>query len=179
MTAKTKLRIKKLFVYDLWRYLLVISSVCLCCYISGKWAEGIAFVIAHLALRYKFDYQYHSKSHCMLLTNLIIWIGILKLVKISLSLLATIFMAFFVCWVGNEVQEKIFYSAEYVKILNSYNKMKNKTQYTDRQKAIIDGKAKGLKGESLINYVIGLGYDCSERTLAREVAKIKEIEGMA
>lgn len=65
--------------------------------------------------------------------------------------------------------------------INIKIEIKNDTEriYTDRQKAIIDGKAKGLKGEGLINYVIGLGYDCSERTLAREVAKLKEFEEMA
>ena len=107
MKTKTKVKIKFFIKRQLWQYILVLGSVALCCYIFNKWFEGIAFIIAHCTLRYEFKHQYHSKLHCMELTNFIIWTCIPISAPIAVSLLASIPIAFFICWIGNEEQEKI------------------------------------------------------------------------
>lgn len=120
MTPKNKLQIKLFFKRKLWQYLLVVGSVALCCYLTGKWFEGIAFCFAHCVLRYQFAYQYHSKSFCMQLTNFIIWTAIPTSQTIFVSLLFSIPLAFLVCWIGNEEQAKIEALARYRKLNKEY-----------------------------------------------------------
>lgn len=102
-----KLKLKLFFTRQVWIYLFHISSVCLCCYITNKWIEGISFVFAHCVLRYKFKYQYHSENHCCALTTFIIWTAISTIKNITYNLLFSIFIAFLICWAGDAVQEKI------------------------------------------------------------------------
>lgn len=100
------LKIRLFFHYQIWQYLLVIASVCLCSYLFNKWMEGIAFCIAHCVLRYKMNYVYHSKNFCIQLTLFIIWCCIPSVVSTNISLLASIPVAFLICWIGCVVQEK-------------------------------------------------------------------------
>ena len=100
------LKIRLFFCYQLWQYLLVISSICLCSYLFNKWIEGIAFCVAHCIIRYKMNYVYHSKNYCLQLTLFIIWCCIPTIAKTNISLLSAIPVAFLICWIGCVVQEK-------------------------------------------------------------------------
>lgn len=173
-----RLKIKVFLKYQLWKYLLVSISICSCCILCNRVLEGISFCVAHIVLRYKYDMQYHSPKHCLLLTNLIIWVCIPILFSVTKVLLYSIPIASLICWFGNEAQTKLHYKTKSYYFQNNYEKLKRSTEvhYTDRQQIILLAKAKGLKGEKLIDYVYSQGYDCSTRTLAREIKKIKELQ---
>lgn len=114
----------------------MLASVALCCYLTDKWLEGVAFVVAHLALRYKFRFQYHSKHHCFELTNFIIWASIPMTAPMEYSLLASIPIAFFVCWVGNEEQEKIWLAIQCRKLKQEIKDLKS--QLPQKQEFDVD-----------------------------------------
>lgn len=107
LTAKQKLYCELFFKKVIWHYILAFSSIFICSWLFNKWLEGIAFCIAHVALRYKFKYVYHNDNYCLLITNFIIWISISRATSLSISLLSTLLEAMAVCWVGCIIQEKI------------------------------------------------------------------------
>lgn len=123
LSVEKRFKLRIFIKYSLWRYLLVVASTALCCYLTGKWIEGIAFCCAHIVLRYKFRFQYHSKSHCLALTNFIIWACIPLSLPLAYSLLYSIPLAFFVCWIGNEEQEKIWLALQYRKLKNKVSEL--------------------------------------------------------
>lgn len=109
MTPEKRFKLNLFFRVQLWEYALVIFCICLCSYLFDKWLEGIAFCIAHCYIRYKMKYVYHSVNYCMLITLFIVWCCIPSIIGVNLSLLASIPIAIFVCWVGNKAEEsKVF-----------------------------------------------------------------------
>lgn len=102
MKVKTKLLVKKFIKYDLWHYALILACICLTAYILNKWIEAICFCAAHLILRPKFDKQYHNyvTQICLLITTNILFFGINSTLPVSVSLLSSIPVALFICWVG-------------------------------------------------------------------------------
>ena len=107
LSVKQKLHIELFFTRILWHYVFAFSSILICAWLFDKWIEGIAFCIAHTALRYKFKYVYHNDNYCILITNFIIWISISRATSLSISLLSTLLEAFAVCWIGCVIQEKL------------------------------------------------------------------------
>lgn len=120
-SPKQKLNLKIFLKYLLWQYIVVIASVLLCAFIFNRWVEGISFCVAHLLLRYKFRYVFHSKNHCLEITLFIVWCIIPHTITLSYSLLSTIFDGFVICAIGCILQEKIA-----IAILAKNNKAKNK-----------------------------------------------------
>lgn len=119
-------KVKLLFFIkrQLWQYLFIIGSIFTCCWLTNKWLEGIAFCFAHCVLRYKFDYQYHSPNHCLALTNFIIWACIPISLPMGHTLLFSIPIAFFICWLGNEEEHKLRLLAKYIQLKKQLTKTK-------------------------------------------------------
>lgn len=67
------------------------------------------FCISHIVIRKYFDKQYHcgTTALCLFTTLSIIFLGIAQALPIAISLLSTIPVSFFVCWVGYLAQYKI------------------------------------------------------------------------
>lgn len=130
-----KARIKKFIKFELWIYLLVIASISLCAWLFDKWIEGIMFCIAHICIRNNFDKQFHfnKMAYCLSLTIAIIWFAIPITLPLATSLLASIPIAFLICFFGFVAQDWVDAKKQIAK-LNSeigvlLNKIKHKNIY--------------------------------------------------
>ena len=105
----TKLKLEKFFKEQLWQHCLVIAFVLFCAWLFDKYAEAVMFCISHIVIRKYFDKQYHcgTTALCLFTTLSIIFLGIAQALPIAISLLSTIPVSFFVCWVGYLAQYKI------------------------------------------------------------------------
>lgn len=102
----TFFNIRFFFKYQFLNYAIIIFSILFCSYLFNKWIEGLAFCVAHCIIRYKMNFVYHSKNYCIQITLFIIWCCIPTVAYVNTSLLSAIPIAFFICWIGNVVQEK-------------------------------------------------------------------------
>lgn len=142
---KKSLRIEKFFREQLWQILIVILFACICAWIFDKWFEAILFCISHTIIRYSFEKQYHCESTCLclILTLTILFFGIAYCLPISISLLFTIPLCFFISWVGYISQDRI----ECHKIIKN---LKNKTIWEMDESELADYcYAKGIRGDML------------------------------
>lgn len=67
------------------------------------------FAIAHTFVRPRFDKQYHcgTTCNCLIVTLSILLFAIYFVMPLEVSLLSTLPIAYFVCWVGYLVQYKV------------------------------------------------------------------------
>lgn len=120
------LQLKLFFKYDLWHYIFVILCIAICAYIFDKWFESVAFVCAHLMLRYKLKYAYHSRHYCLLVTVFVVFCFIPNVISVNLSLLSSIPIALFVCWIGNKAQESKILKRKNAKLRYENSKLNEK-----------------------------------------------------
>lgn len=104
-----KIRLKDFIKQQLWVYLVVFASIVLCSWVFNKWIEGIAFCIAHTAIRTAFDKQFHfnTTAYCLSLTLAIIWFAIPVTLPLATSLLSSIPIAFLICFFGYLAQDRL------------------------------------------------------------------------
>ena len=107
--VKLKLRLEKFLRYELWQHIIVIAFVFICGWLFDKIIQAIMFSVAHLIIRKYFDKQYHcgTTATCMFTTLSIAFFGIMYTFPLALSLLSTIPMCYFICWVGYIVQDRV------------------------------------------------------------------------
>ena len=79
------------------------------------------FCVAHTCIRNTFDKQFHfnSTAYCLSLTLAIIWFAIPMTLPLATSLLASIPIAFIICFLGFIAQDRVDLIIE-VKELNKY-----------------------------------------------------------
>lgn len=104
---RLKSTLKNFIKYQLWIYLLVIGSICLCSWLFNRWIEGLMFAVAHICIRNAFNKQFHfnSTAYCLGLTLAIIWFAIPITLPLASSLLSSIPIAFAICFFGFVVQD--------------------------------------------------------------------------
>ena len=114
-----KYKLKEFIKKQLLIYIIVLCSIALCSFIFNKWIEGLSFCISHICIRPAFDRQFHfnKMAYCFILTEVIIWFSIPITLPLSVSLLSSIPVAFFICLFGYYVADRIK-EIEYNKILN-------------------------------------------------------------
>lgn len=157
---RIKLLVKKFFKVDLWQYVLILSLICAIAFIFDKWVEAFSFCVAHYILRPKFDKQYHSYNTkiCLLITSAVAFIGIMLTLPVHISLLSSIPVALFICWVGNLVQDRIdltLYNKQYKLKIDELEKPKpfdldNCTEIELRERC----KLKGYKPKKIERAVV-------------------------
>ena len=110
---KAKVEIRDFIKDDLWVYVIVIGSIALCCWLTGRWIEGIMFCLAHIFIRRVFDKQFHfikgsyATVYCLILTLGIIWLSIPISLPTNISLLSSIPIAFGICYFGWVAQDRL------------------------------------------------------------------------
>lgn len=110
-----KARLKKFIIQELWQYLLVAGFIAFCGWLFNKPIEAVCFWSSHLLIRPEFAKQYHCRHKklsiatacCLFVTFSVIFFGILYCLPLAISLLASIPLAFVICWVGYVVQDNI------------------------------------------------------------------------
>lgn len=135
-----QLKLEKFFKEQLWQHIIVIAFVSFCAWLFDKPIEAILFCISHLIMRPYFDKQYHCLHEiqalatymCLTLTCTIAFFGIAYCLPLTLSLLSTIAVSCFICWVGYLAQDKIDYKimckelqTKLDNIVNELNEYKN------------------------------------------------------
>ena len=107
--VRFKLGLEKFIKEQLWQFTIVIAFVFMCAWLWDKYAEATMFCISHIVIRKRFDKQYHcgTTALCMFTTLSIAFMGITCTLPISISLLASIPVAFIICWIGYLAQYRI------------------------------------------------------------------------
>lgn len=107
--TKIKLKLEKFFKEQLWQHILVIAFVFACAFITDKYIEAILFCISHTVIRMFFDKQYHAGTTfiCLMITLTVAFFGIAYTLPLSISLLSTIPMCFFIAWIGYVCQDRV------------------------------------------------------------------------
>lgn len=107
--TRNKLKVEKILKEQLWQYVTIIAIVSLFAWLFNKPFETVLFCISHLVLRPIFEKQYHcaTTALCLFTTLTIAMLGIYTCLPISISLLSSIPIATFVCWVGYIAQDRI------------------------------------------------------------------------
>lgn len=120
------LEIEKFFTEQLWQLLIVVAFVSLCAWLFDKWVEAIMFCIAHTIVRRHFDKQYHcgTTSMCTSLTLTIAFFGIATILPVTLSLLSTVPMCWFISWIGYIAQDRIDITLAYKTLKTELEKKK-------------------------------------------------------
>lgn len=123
------------------------------------------FSIAHIVIRPKFDKQYHCKTTCLctMTTLSVIFLGIYVAVPVKYSLLSTLPIAYFVCWVGYLAQDRI-------DCLKTIKELQFKTiwQMTETELAEYC-YAKGIRGDMLEFVIMVVVYNMKYREIAHKL----------
>lgn len=162
MTPKRRLSLRKLR-YDVLVYTSVFISVWCCAYVFNKWIETLLFVIAHLVLRPKFNYQFHvsgtfsDNSICLIVTHAFLWATVPLIPPIKYSLTSAIVFAFCTSYVGSLAQERLLLLAEKSLKLLPFN-CKHATATEIKERA----RRKGLPDEQaswvISKYLVGTTF---------------------
>lgn len=106
---RLSLKIQKFLFEQLWQYTIVVAFVVFMAWLLDKPTEAILFIISHIIIRARFDKQYHcgKTAICIVTTLTIACFGILSALPLSLSLLSTVPICFFVSWVGYIAQDRL------------------------------------------------------------------------
>lgn len=109
MKSKTKLKIEKFFIEQLWQLLLVVAFLFVSSFIFNKYIESILFCISHTLIRNAFKKQYHcgTTSLCLSFTLAIAWIGITTSLPMEISLLSSLPLCFIISFLGFIAQDRI------------------------------------------------------------------------
>lgn len=115
MKINKQLKIEKFFKEQLWQHLIVVAFVFICAWLFDKYIEAVLFCTSHFFIRKYFDKQYHCDHKmyavatllCLSLTLTIAYFGIANCLPLTVSLLSTIPLCFFISWVGYLAQDRI------------------------------------------------------------------------
>lgn len=113
MKALTRVKFR-LFIKALPQYILVMVTLFVTAWITGKCIESISFAISFCVLRYKFDNILHCNTtfKCMLLTNSIVCVAIPITIPLSNSLFGGLISGFAVNYAANLIASNIFRQKE-------------------------------------------------------------------
>lgn len=128
-----KIRTKDFLKEQLWIYLLIFSSIALCAWIFNRWIEALMFCIAHTCIRNAFEKQFHFNklAYCLALTLTIVWFAIPITLPISISLLSSIPIAFFISFVGFLAQDRLDKAHEIKELQNHIRELLDKIMHKD------------------------------------------------
>ena len=95
MTRLTKVKVK-VYIKSIPELLLATLNCFLVAWVTNKFIETFIFVCSFCLLRFKFDNIFHCKTtiHCILFTNIAIFIIVPLITTISVSLFGAILVAF-------------------------------------------------------------------------------------
>ena len=143
--VELKLNIEKFFKEQLWQLVIITAFVCFCAWIFDKWLVALMFCISHTVIRLLFEKQYHSGKVyiCLCITFTVAFFGIASCLPLSISLLSTIPVCYFISWIGYIAQDRIDC---YITI----KKLKGKTIWEMNENELADYCfAKGIRGDML------------------------------
>lgn len=89
------------------------------------------FCLAHIIIRKKFDKQYHCETTalCLITTLTIAFFGIASILPVTISILSTIPICFFISWVGFVAQDRL-------DLIFINNKLKQRPELNEKDKFI-------------------------------------------
>lgn len=171
-----KSRLKEFMRKQLWQHLIVLSMACFYAWLFDKWWQAGMFAIAHTLVRPRFDKQYHcgTTCNCLIVTLSILLFAIYFVMPLEVSLLSTLPIAYFVCWVGYLVQYKVDADKRLKRTIEQmtdtefvdYCKSKHLSdEYIAYAKLIFRDK---LKGETLYT---AMGYSTAQAKRIRKTIK--------
>lgn len=122
------------------QFALVISSLCVIAWISGKYIEATCFAISFCILRYTFDNILHCNTtfKCMLLTNSIIFVFIPITIPITNSLFGGLVSGLAVNYVANLVASNIFRAKEKKELIALREEMHKRDVYSMSESELRD-----------------------------------------
>ena len=106
---------------DLWlhlkalpQYLLVLTSLFVVAWFTGKYIEAVCFAVTFCALRYRFTDILHCKTtpQCILLTNGIVIVVTPLILPLTNSVFGGLFAGFFVNYFATLIASSIFRKSE-------------------------------------------------------------------
>lgn len=105
MKPEIKLKLK-IYLKVLPVYLFHILSFFACAMLYGKYVEAVIFLVAELALRYKFDKTYHCKTSgmCFCFTSCVIWLCVPVVLPVEISYLFGIFIGLSISLISYWIQ---------------------------------------------------------------------------
>lgn len=179
-----KAKIKNFITKELWQYCLVTGFIAFCGWLFAKPIEAVCFWTSHLIIRPEFAKQYHCRNRnlakatacCLFVTFSVIFFGILYCMPLSISLLASIPLAFVICWVGYVAQDNLdmrfaISGNIYLMTDKEFETFCISKGLTEMETSIADKMfRKKLKGEELYS---AIGY-CKRQTL-RIRSKLRQI----
>ena len=160
-----KLKIEKFFKEQLWQLLLVVAFLFFCGWVFDKIIVAILFAISHTVIRPKFEKQFHAKKTyvCMFMTLTISFFGVAYCLPLSVSLLSTIPVCYFISWVGYIAQDRID-----CKII--IKKLQSKTIWQMEEKELADYCfAKGIRGDMLEFVVMKVFHNMKYEEIGKEL----------
>lgn len=176
LTAKRRLQLRKLR-RDTLVHASILASAVLCAYICGKWLEALLFVIAHLALRPSFNYQFHVENTfaddaiCIVTTHAMLWAIIPIIPSVRQSFLASIVFAFCTSYVGSIAQERLVLLTQKIIAFDCKRATADAILERARQKKIYDEQAEWIVDK----FVKGMTYKQLCRENETEDACFKRI----
>lgn len=102
-------KIKEFVKKQLWQHAIVVGTAVFYAWLFDKWWQAGMFAISHTIIRPRFDRQYHcgTTCQCLIVTLSILLLATYFILPLELSLLSTLPITYFVCWVGYLAQCKV------------------------------------------------------------------------
>lgn len=163
--TKLKLKIELFFKEQLWQLLLVVAFLLFCGWLFDKIIVAILFAISHTVIRPKFEKQFHAKKTyiCMFMTLSISFFGISYCLPLSISLLSTIPVCYFISWVGYIAQDRL----DSIAVIK---KLKHKTIWEMNENELADYCfAKGIRGYMLEFVVMKVYHQMKYEDIGKEL----------
>lgn len=142
----------KCFIKEqLWQHIIMLSFVIFCGWLFHKIIISIFFYISHYVIRSLFEKQYHCRHSkrsiaivmCLCLSCTISFFAISSILPLSVSLLSTIPVTYFISWIGYIAQDRL----DCYEIIK---KLKGKTIWEMDENELADYcYAKGIRGDML------------------------------
>lgn len=107
--------IKSFIKEQLWQHIFMVAFVLFCGILFNKIIISILFYPSHYVIRSRFEKQYHCKHSkrgiailmCLWLSCTISFFAIMAILPLTVSLLSTIPVCYFIGWVGYIAQDRI------------------------------------------------------------------------
>lgn len=160
-----RLKFEMFLKEQLWEYLLVLSFVCFCAWLFDKWIIAVMFCISHLIIRMCFEKQYHcGKTYICLITTLIVaFFGIAYCLPLSVSLLFTIPVCFFISWIGYIAQDRI-------DCISTIKRLSSKTIWEMNENELAEYcYAKGIRGDMLEFVIMVIIYQMKYEEIGKKL----------
>lgn len=85
---------------------------------TGKWIEGIVFFFVHWLVKVQFPKEYHHivPSMCRTITSAVLFFGVSFVLPLSLSLVSSIPICYFISWVGYTKKQADDFEIKYLEL---------------------------------------------------------------